>query len=67
MKRYRLTKIKVKTREIVRLSNDAAHDHETAFCPVCHAPLKNSLTGPETGAPELLPAGEAETAPDKEK
>jgi hypothetical protein len=39
MKKYKLTKITIKTREIISVPATAAGEHETAVCPVCHAPL----------------------------
>jgi hypothetical protein len=48
MKRYRLTKITIKTREIISAPATAANKHETAVCPVCHAPL-----------PVLVPAAQS--------
>ena len=49
MKKYRLTKITVKTREIISVPATAANENETAVCPVCHAPLP-SLSLPNTEA-----------------
>lgn len=47
MKKYRLTKITVKTREIISVpaaaAAAAANEAETAVCPVCRAPLPASL------------------------
>jgi hypothetical protein len=48
MKKYRLTKITVKTREIISVSKTtAANETEIEICPVCHTPR-----------PVLLPAAE---------
>jgi hypothetical protein len=43
MKKYRRTKITVKTREIVSLSKNAAGEIEISVCPVCQAALSAPL------------------------
>jgi hypothetical protein len=47
MKKYRLTKITVKTREIISVSKTAAEEIENSVCPVCHAPLPIPLPNAE--------------------
>jgi hypothetical protein len=47
MKKYRLTKITVKTREIISMSKTAAGENENSVCPVCHAPLSAFLPAAE--------------------
>lgn len=39
MKKYRLTKITVKTREVISVPATAVNESETAVCPFCRAPL----------------------------
>ena len=39
MKKYRLTKITIKTREIISVPAAAANENEIAVCRVCHTPL----------------------------
>jgi len=56
MKKYRLTKITVKTREIVLLPKNAADRNENPVCPLCHAPLNASLPAAEKRPVELSPA-----------
>jgi hypothetical protein len=56
MRKYRLTRITVKTREIVSLSKKAADENENSVCPVCHAPLSASLPAAEKRLVELSPA-----------
>jgi hypothetical protein len=48
MKKYRLTKITVKTREIISVAKTAATGNEDTVCPVCRAPLPVFL--PAAGA-----------------
>lgn len=52
MKKYRLTKITVKTREIVSMSKDSADDIHIPICPICHSPLNSSLPAAENSAVE---------------
>lgn len=47
MKKYRLTKITVKTREIISAQKTAPEEIENSVCPVCHAPLPVSLPDAE--------------------
>lgn len=47
MKKYRRTKITVKTREIISVSKTATNEIETAVCPVCHTPLPVLLSAAE--------------------
>lgn len=56
MKKYRLTKITVKTREIVSRSKNAASEIEISVCPVCHAPVSAPLPDAEKRLAELPPA-----------
>ena len=39
MKKHRLTKITIKTREIISLPKNAADEVQNSICPICHAPL----------------------------
>jgi hypothetical protein len=39
MKKYRLTRIRIKTREIVRQSKPPADEAAAAICPLCRSPL----------------------------
>jgi hypothetical protein len=50
MKKYRLTKITVKTREIISFSKDTTDEMQNAVCPVCQAPLPFSLPVTENSA-----------------
>jgi len=50
MKKYRLTKITVKTREIISMPGNAVHEAESSICPVCHAPLSVSLPASKSSA-----------------
>lgn len=52
MKKYRLTKITVKTREIVSVSENATDETAAPICPVCHSSLYTSLTAAEDAAAE---------------
>lgn len=60
MKKHRLTKITIKTRETVSLSKNAANETPFAVCPVCHTPISIQLPPVENSAAEsekrLLPA-----------
>jgi hypothetical protein len=50
MKKYQLTKITVKTREVVFLSRDTNDETQNAVCPVCHAPLSAKIPLAEKSA-----------------
>lgn len=63
MKKYRLTRIKVKTREIVRLSKDTADEDQIAVCPLCRTPFALALPSAEKPPPALTPADDS-GAPD---
>lgn len=39
VKKYRLTKITVKTRESVWLAKQAANESDASACPLCHSPM----------------------------
>jgi len=58
MKKYRLTKITVKTREIVSVSKASAHEAAEAVCPFCHAPLATGLPVAEPPAKLAPPAAD---------
>jgi hypothetical protein len=58
MKKYRLTKITVKTREIVSLATAPATVTPENICPVCHSPL--SKIHPVGGAQTALTKGAEE-------
>jgi len=44
MKKHRLTKITIKTREIISLSKLATNETETSHCPICYAPINKILS-----------------------
>lgn len=50
MKRYRLTKITVKTRKIVSAAKTAPGETEIPVCPVCHSPFLTVSTLPTTAS-----------------
>ena len=58
MKKYRLTKIKIRTREIIASSKNpnSCDENQTPVCPVCHSPLAVALPSAEKTVKELLPA-----------
>lgn len=58
MKKYRLTKITVKTKEIVVMRKNAADENQTAVCPACQAPLAEALPAVENRTAELIPAAD---------
>lgn len=73
MKKYRLTKITVKTREIISLSKNAANESEISICPVCHSPFSAMLPAAESSAapaaqkrPAELPSAENVETRDKQ-
>lgn len=39
MKKYRLTKITVKTREIISAQKNTTNEIQTPVCPICHSPI----------------------------
>lgn len=53
MKKHRLVKITVRTREIISLRKDAADEIKNSVCPICHAPL---ATEKVVANAELMPA-----------
>ena len=53
MKKYRLTKITVKTKEIVALSKNAAGETQLLVCPFCHHALPTALVAAENPAAEI--------------
>ena len=57
MKKYRLVKIKIKTREIISVPESAAHAAHTSVCPVCHSPLAVALPVAENNPAKMLTAG----------
>jgi hypothetical protein len=56
MRKYRLTKITVKTREIISMSKETSD----STCPVCHQPLSALRPAAESSA--VLPKTEKRTA-----
>jgi len=60
MKKYRLTKITVRTREMVAMSKNAEIETQISVCPICHSPVSQSLpivgTNFEKQLTELPPA-----------
>ena len=56
MKKYRLTKITVKTREVISMSRAAKGEIQTSVCPVCHSPLAAILPFAEKQPAELASA-----------
>ena len=52
MKKYRLTKITVKTREIVSMSKNMESETQSSVCPICHSPLALSLSAAENSNAE---------------
>jgi hypothetical protein len=53
MKRYRLTKITVKTKEIISLRTDQTNGQSANVCPVCNTPLSPFLPATED-SPERM-------------
>jgi hypothetical protein len=59
MKKYRLTRIKVKTREIISISKAPPAEPPPAVCPVCRTILTIPQPAAETAA-EIAPAQDSE-------
>lgn len=53
MKKYRLTKITVKTKETISLSNEAVGETQMPVCPFCHHALPTPLAAAENSAAEI--------------
>lgn len=53
MKRLRLTRISIKTREVIYLSQKTVNDTLVSVCPVCHSALSASLPAAESPAAVL--------------
>ena len=56
MKKYRLVKIRIKTREVISVSENAEKTVHPSVCPVCHSPLAVALPAAENHPAEILPA-----------
>ena len=60
MKKYRLVKIKIKTREIISVPESTAHAAHASVCPVCHSPLAVALPEAENNPAKMLTTGAAD-------
>ena len=54
MKKYRLVKIKIKTREIISVPESTAHPAGASVCPICHSPLAVALPVAENHPAKIL-------------
>jgi hypothetical protein len=56
MKKYRLTKVRIKTREIISVAGYAETENQAPVCPVCHSPLAAALSPIERNGAQIAEA-----------